>query len=262
MPVPSSITDLSPDPSLNSPLGTEAVFPLLDDYLRTFAAFIAQLRAGPVLQTAIPDGLLSADGPGRAKMADLFVTLTKLSQDVQDGIAKTGDFKWRFGTSAGSGWYVVDGSEKSRTTDAGLWAYALISGCLAASEGAKQRGQFGPGNGTTTFTLPNVQDDYIRGASPTRGVGTWANHQYASHAHGAQVVPAHEHGVIADGFSGIGDAGGDNSYPLTSSQEIFTGGTMVRVRTAQGGAHTPVIDPSGGDETRPRGIALLPCIKR
>jgi hypothetical protein len=45
MPVPADITDLSVVPAENSPAGTEAAFPNLDNYLRTAFAFIAQLQA-------------------------------------------------------------------------------------------------------------------------------------------------------------------------------------------------------------------------
>ncbi|WP_343577935.1 hypothetical protein [Pseudomonas sp.] len=45
MPVPSSINDLSTTPGSNSPAGSESPG-LIDDYLRTQAAFIAQLRDG------------------------------------------------------------------------------------------------------------------------------------------------------------------------------------------------------------------------
>lgn len=47
MPVPSSISDLSATPSLNSPAGTESPS-TVDDYLRTHAAFIKQVDGGAV----------------------------------------------------------------------------------------------------------------------------------------------------------------------------------------------------------------------
>ena len=45
MPVPSLITDLSTTPGSNSPSGSESPG-LIDDYLRTISAFVAQLRDG------------------------------------------------------------------------------------------------------------------------------------------------------------------------------------------------------------------------
>lgn len=49
MPVPAAITDLSTTPSVNSPAGSEQQN-LVDDYLRTFAAFIRQLYDTQVAQ--------------------------------------------------------------------------------------------------------------------------------------------------------------------------------------------------------------------
>lgn len=49
----------------------------------------------------------------------------------------------------------LDGAEISRTTYPGLWAFAQGSGALAATEGGKDPTEFGPGNGTTTFSLPD-----------------------------------------------------------------------------------------------------------
>lgn len=46
MPVPSAITDLSAAAGSNSPSGSEAAFPDLDNFLRAHASFIASLRDG------------------------------------------------------------------------------------------------------------------------------------------------------------------------------------------------------------------------
>lgn len=44
MPVPTTIDDLDPDEANNFPIGSDNVFPELDNYLRAHAAFIAELR--------------------------------------------------------------------------------------------------------------------------------------------------------------------------------------------------------------------------
>jgi len=49
----------------------------------------------------------------------------------------------------------LDGALISRSAYAALWAYAQGSGVLAASESGKAVTQFGPGDGATTFSLPN-----------------------------------------------------------------------------------------------------------
>lgn len=258
MPVPSSITDLSPDPNTNSPQGSEAVFPNLDNYLRTLSAFIRQLYDGPIQLSAMPDGFLTANTAGRAKMADLFVTLAKLSQDVQSRLAKPGDFKWKFGTSADEGWLICNGAAVSRTTYASLWAYAQISGCLASSEGTKQKGQFGPGNGTTTFTLPNLQDEFIRGIGSGRAVGTWQDSQNKEHSHPnskAIFNGNHKHPLKTPDLLGAGQ-GNNPDFQASGDDGIPVGETG----TAGGHDHDLSITNSGGSEARPHNVALLPLV--
>lgn len=59
MPVPSAITDLSTNPASNSPAGSESPA-TTDDYLRSHAAFIAQLRAGLASAYATASGTANA----------------------------------------------------------------------------------------------------------------------------------------------------------------------------------------------------------
>ena len=49
----------------------------------------------------------------------------------------------------------LDGAQVLRTTYPGLWAFAQGSGALAATEGGKGPTEFGPGDGSTTFSLPD-----------------------------------------------------------------------------------------------------------
>ena len=54
MPVPSAISDLSTTPALNSPAGSESPA-LVDDYLRTYAAFIKQVSDSVVGKVSSAD---------------------------------------------------------------------------------------------------------------------------------------------------------------------------------------------------------------
>lgn len=250
MPVPSTINDISTNPADNFPAGSESVFPSLDDYLRTVFAFIAQVREGPILPTAIPDGSL---------------TLAKLASAIQNGLAQVGDFKWKLGNNPDPGWLVLSGSTQSRTDQAKLWAYAQTSGMLAASEAAKQGGQFGPGNGNTTFTLPNILGEFIRavdlgrGVDPGRWLGSNQDHQFQSHQHTGEtdVQGAHAHRVVPPWSSNDGGGGrtasGSSDSPYEPVDEYWT---------EESGAHQHWFTTSsvGGNETRPRNVALLPCV--
>src|SRR5690606_7939865 len=88
---------------------------------------------------------------------------------------RVGEFFWYFADTPPDYALKLDGSAISRTTYADLWAFAQTSGNLAASEGAKEAGQFGPGNGSTTFTLPDLVtgSEFIRAVTAGRNIGTF-----------------------------------------------------------------------------------------
>lgn len=230
MPVPASLDDISTTPAENSPAGTESVFPALDDYLRTIFAFVAQVREGPVLLTSFPDD---------------FLTLAKLAQAVQHGVAQPGDFKWRFTATPGDGWLVCNGSAVSRTE------YALLFDAIGTTYGA--------GNGTTTFNLPDMRGEFARGLDLGRGIdagrvlGSAQADSFRSHAHPATASAAGQHrhdngsGNQADGRPGGAVRGvGAGSQSVTGYDGDHT--------------HTITVASAGGSETRGRNVALLPCI--
>jgi len=159
---------------------------------------------------------------------------------------RVGEFFWFFGEDPPPYALVCDGSHISRTTYADLWAFAQTSGNLAASEGVKQAGQFGPGNGSTTFTLPDLTTgaEFIRAVTIGRGIGTWQNGALQSHTH---TLP--EKVMLAQQSSSSLNSG-------VASGEAYTRVGLVHDSTP--GA--PNVGSTGGTETRPRNIALLPCI--
>ena len=143
------------------------------------------------------------------------------------------------GNVAPAGWLKANGATVSRTTYPKLWAWAQGSGNLAASEGAKAPGQFGPGNGSSTFSLPDLRGEFVRGLDEGRGVdsgraiGTSQADELKSHSH---LTPT------TNALAGIYEVGtGTTGYDY-GEQSAPTGTT-------------------GGSETRPRNVALLFCIK-
>jgi hypothetical protein len=70
-----------------------------------------------------------------------------------------------------------------------LWRYANSSGALASSERLKQAGQFGPGDGSNTFSLPDLRGLSIRswddgkGIDPGRQLGSFQESQNLAHNH-------------------------------------------------------------------------------
>ncbi|QDP49094.1 phage tail protein [Hyphomonas sp.] len=116
-----------------------------------------------------------------------------------------------------------DGAAISRTTYADLFAVIGTT--------------FGAGDGSTTFNLPDLRGEFIRGWDNGRGVdgsrvfGSAQSDEVKSHSHGYHTnVGAFAAGGAAQlNFNGAGSAVSTNAF--------------------------------GGSETRPRNIALLACIK-
>ncbi|HCL4123575.1 TPA: tail fiber protein [Pseudomonas aeruginosa] len=135
--------------------------------------------------------------------------------------------------SAPSGWIKANGAAVSRTSYAAL--YAAIGTT------------FGAGDGSTTFNLPDLRGEFLRGWDDGRGVDS--GRAFAS-AQGDQ-LQEHNHG----GSGQLGNvAGGSGEY-------VFNG--VNGAATPIGSNYTPVNGNVGnfGAETRPRNIALLACIK-
>ena len=136
--------------------------------------------------------------------------------------------------AAPSGFLICNGQAVSRTTYAALFT---AIGTL-----------YGSGDGLTTFNLPDLRGEFIRGADLGRGIdpgrsfGSAQADEFRSHSH---APPAN---LTAPWLSNsfVGDGAIDSSN--------FTGS----------GERNPVsgnTQNTGGAETRPRNVALLPCIK-
>ncbi|QFT84991.1 Phage Tail Collar Domain protein [Halomonas sp. THAF12] len=104
-------------------------------------------------------------------------------------------------TTAPSGWLKLNGAELSRSAYADLWAFAQASGNLAATEAGKDPLQFGPGDGSTTFTIPDHRGvfprwwDDGRGIDAGRGIGESQGDQNKAHDHGGSTgSDTHDHG--------------------------------------------------------------------
>ena len=167
------------------------------------------------------------------------------------GTRRVGEFFWYFGATPPSYALVCDGSTISRTTYADLWAFAQTSGNLAASEGVKQAGQFGPGNGTTTFTLPDLTAgaEFIRAVTSGRDIGTEQSDAIRN---------------ITGSIGNVWFRGGDG-YGATGA--FMWSSVISNTRAVDGPApaeRSILFDASNvvptDTENRPRNIALLPCI--
>lgn len=127
--------------------------------------------------------------------------------------------------TAPTGWLKANGAAVSRAT------YPALFSAIGTT--------FGAGNGTTTFNLPDLRGEFVRGWDDGRGVDVGRLFGTTQ----GQSIQSHNHGVPADI--------GNNVTP------------SARVNTTTNNAATQTISTSdtGGLETRPRNIALLVCIK-
>lgn len=128
--------------------------------------------------------------------------------------------------TAPTGWLKCNGAAVSRTTYADLFAAIGTT--------------FGVGDGSTTFNVPDLRGEFVRGWDDGRGVdsgrgfGSTQADELKSHTHNLKVLYR-----TIDGNNSEGDQ------------------TVMTSQAAQSG----YITNTGGTETRPRNVALLYCIK-
>ena len=128
-------------------------------------------------------------------------------------------------STAPSGWLSCSGTDVSRTTYSRLWDVVGTT--------------YGSGDGSTTFTLPDLRGEFVRGFDAGRGVDS--GRVFGS----SQTDELKSHNHANSGFYNSGIGG--------SQLPIFT--------TNNGIPRTHYSNSTGGTETRPRNIALLYCIK-
>jgi len=132
--------------------------------------------------------------------------------------------------SAPSGWLECNGAEVSRITQSTLFSVIGTT--------------FGIGDGSTTFNLPDLRGEFIRGWDNTRGVDSGRSFGSSQ----SDELRAHRH-LIKHSFDN-GNVNSEGGYP-SSDQEIWSGKYHK----------DDAMDFEGGSETRPRNVALMYIIK-
>lgn len=145
--------------------------------------------------------------------------------------------------TAPAGWLFANGAAVSRTLYANLFAAIGVT--------------YGPGNGSTTFNLPNLNGQFIRGwdasgaVDPGRVLGSTQAQSFASHNHGV-TDPGHSHPVQLLTWAGHAGVAGPADTPLyNGSFSVATAGSGTGIS----------VNSTGGSETRPTNVALYACIK-
>lgn len=244
------------------------------------AAGIAQFLADNQV-TDVTDDLLAA------AISTMMTTAVKAAAS-----SPPGTIVWVPGTTPLANTVKLNGSLLSRTTYSRLLAFATASGNMAASDGAWVSGQFSPGDGSTTFRIPDLRGytvrawDDARGINSGRAIGTVEGDQLLAHSHGVTDPshnhtvndPSHAHGVSdpshAHNYAGS-TAGINTGVAPFTGQNTSTGGTQTTTNSGTGigiqGSGTGIFlsagltgisiqTSSGGSEVRVKNIALMPVI--
>lgn len=214
------------------------------------AVTTAKLGDAQVTTAKLADGAVTAAKLGdaqvtTAKLADGAVTAAKLASGAVPEGVPTGTVVAFAASSPPSGWLVCNGAAVSRTTYAALFAVIGTT--------------FGDGDGSTTFNLPDLRGEFVRGFDAGRGVdsgrvfGSAQASQNLSHTHTASTDTAGSHSHTAPlGLSGTGAF----DMPATGNM-----GVASSTSTAGAHSHAVTVSSSGGAEARPRNVALLYIIK-
>lgn len=196
------------------------------------------------------DGELRYDGKRLLDASDLL------------GMVPSGTVLYFAGRTAPAGWLKANGAAVSRT------AYAALFAAIGTTYGA--------GDGRSTFNLPDLRGEFLRGWDDGRGVD--AGRVFGSAQ--AHALQSHQHGLAV-----AADAAGDDLWfeqVPKSAFEIPRGKTAVAIRDTRNVIDTTTDVPSRSatfnipniatqpnltqaeyvsGETRPRNVALLAIIK-
>ena len=195
-----------------------------------------------------------------------------LNVRVSSDVSEVGKISMFARSTAPSGYLKCNGAEISRTT------YAALFSAIGTT--------FGVGNGSTTFNVPDLRGEFVRGWDDARGIdsgrtfGSWQDGQNVSHTHtgttssdshthtwsGTTSSDTHTHTLTIYQGSGAlsGKAGPasstNNNGSATTSSNSHTH-TVSGTTSSDAHTHTMTTAASGGTEVRVRNRALLYCIK-
>lgn len=220
-----------PDPSIDTRLHLGKAYPAGSQVI------LVQNEPASDLPAALRKDQNLADVPDKAKARQNLDIYNRAQVDQK---APAGMIAYFATPDAPAGWLKCNGAAVNRT------AYADLFNAIGTI--------FGAGNGVTTFALPDLRGEFIRGWDDGRGKDpgrNFASHQrdaFQDHAHSVQTG---EPGQIS--FT----AGQADAYRTLNFRD--SGWTTSRWRTFEASYQNHVNRTAG--ETRPTNIALLPCIK-
>lgn len=170
-----------------------------------------------------------------------------LTGEITSHSHMVGALVWSTGSTPLPGTIAAQGVELSRAIYSRLWAYAQSSGNIAVSDAAWTYGQYSPGDGSTTFRVPKVDDRFIRGKSATRAVGL-VEEDAIRNITGAV-------GGAVTGYFGNPTGAFSTYTPPPPEPYAGMGGASVSGIKFDSSRVVPT-----ADENRPKALTMLPCI--
>ena len=159
-----------------------------------------------------------------------------------------------------SGYLECNGNAVSRSTYAALFA---IIGTT-----------YGAGNGSSTFNLPDLRGEFIRGYDNGRGVDSGRSifdpqgHQFGQHNHNVSASssssvtdPGHQHSMSVGFFNSLSSGGALAFRDAGTSNRINNASTGISVSTSTSISQSNRGGTENSSETRPRNIAMMYVIK-
>lgn len=180
---------------------------------------------------------------GEASTLDALTAVQASLAALTPQLVPVGSIHSFLGTSVPTGYLQLNRQTVLRADYAALWTWVQGSGAFDAT--GAEAGMFGPGDGSTSFDLPDLRGEFLRGWDDGRGVD-------ASRAIGssqADDFKAHSHEDTYNyRTSGGGEVAG-SSLPFAGRASLNNGTRVISS------------DPAGGTENRPRNIAAMFCVK-
>lgn len=184
-----------------------------------------------------------ADVPDKAAARN---NLGVFSREEARQLAPAGEVAFFARASAPDGWLKCNGAAVSRS------AYPTLFAAIGTT--------FGAGNGFSTFNLPDLRGEFIRGLDDGRGVdggrslGSFQAQQVQAHKHISPLGEAYPNAHLFGRSTAKGNAGSNGGVDGDNYLYYTNDGLPYR-------SDTPNAAGVVGNETRPRNIALLACIK-
>ena len=208
-------------------------------------------RETPYLKLPVPGDSEPADA--HQDIGDLADALDALAAAGGLGV-ETGDIKMSARPAAPTGWLLCDGSAIDRVVYAALFAAIGVA--------------YGPGDGSTTFNVPDYRDRFPMGAATPAGLGVkggaatvaLTTNEMPYHSHGGQTANDNvDHVHYVSGGTGWNDRDHSHHSPMSGNVPVTQSGgqgaaVMGGAGHDTGGANTPHTHSfsawSGGANTR------------